>query len=438
MAIIGGGGFRVPLVIRALRSRPSAIDHVVLFDADPSRLAVIRSVLGPSTDRLRITAALDLSTALRGCDFVFSAIRVGGTDGRVRDERRAIRAGLLGQETVGAGGLAYGLRTVPVVDEIARTVAQVAPQAWVVNFTNPAGLVTEAMRSTLGDRVIGICDSPVGLVRRACRALGLEMEQLDRIDYAGLNHLGWLRSLPVDSHDWLPHLIASPDLLARTEEGRLFGADLLQTLKVLPNEYVYYYLRTADAALGIARSGSTRGEQIARQQTEFYARATQSPQDAEAAWERARREREEGYLAEARAEGEARDEDDLAGGGYEQVALDVMSALAGGGARELIVNVANNATLPGLPDDMVIEVPALITPTGAFPLPVSPLDAGQLRLVSAVRRAERGVITAARTGSRAAAVEAFSDHPLVDDGTIATQLVDSVIADEPSVARLLS
>ena len=175
LVIVGGGGFRVPLIHRALARRPElAITELVLVDVDPNRLAVISNVIGhpAGLPGPELVLAASPADAIRGADFVFSAIRVGGAIGRVADERRALARGVIGQETVGAGGLGYGLRTLPVALELARTVAELAPQAWLINFTNPAGLITEALRPVLGDRVIGICDSPAGLIRRASHAAG--------------------------------------------------------------------------------------------------------------------------------------------------------------------------------------------------------------------------------------------------------------------------
>ena len=187
---------------------------------------------------------------------MFSAIRVGGAAGRVADERRALAHGVLGQETVGAGGLAYGLRTLPVALELARTVAELAPRAWLINFTNPAGLITEASRAVLGDRVIGICDSPVGLIRRVCRALGVAETELatGRVvpDYVGINHLGWLRALRRDGEDLLPDLLGSDAAIESFEEGRLFGAPLMRALAAVPNEYLHYYYSTAEVLAALA------------------------------------------------------------------------------------------------------------------------------------------------------------------------------------------
>ena len=211
-----------------------------------------------------------------GADFVFSAIRVGGLEGRVVDERLALDLGLLGQETTGPGGVGYGLRTVPVALAIAERVGLLAPDAWVINFTNPAGLVTQAMQSVLGDRVVGICDSPLGLAKRAAGALGLRLSEVV-IDYAGTNHLGWLHGLSADGRDVLPELLADRERLESFEEGRLFGADWLQAIRAIPNEYLWYYDFTRDSIAQIREAGQTRGEYLLGQQGDFYAAVRRSP-----------------------------------------------------------------------------------------------------------------------------------------------------------------
>ncbi|NED80207.1 6-phospho-beta-glucosidase, partial [Streptomyces sp. SID11233] len=228
--------------------------------------------------------------------------------------------------TVGAGGVLYGLRTVPVAVEIAERVRAVAPDAWVINFTNPAGTVTEAMAGVLGERVIGICDSPVGLVRRAARAAGAAPGPLS-YDYVGLNHLGWLRALrAADGTDLLAALLADRAALESFEEGRLFGADWLRALGSLPNEYLHYYYFRREALAAVRAAGTTRGEFLREQQEAFFAAAAREPSRAYALWEATRREREETYMAESReaSGGWERDEEDLAGGGYDQVALALM------------------------------------------------------------------------------------------------------------------
>ena len=271
VSILGGGGFRVPLICRELAVSGLAADEIVLYDVAPERLRVITDVL--AGDHLPLRATTDLDAALRGADLIFAALRVGGLDGRVRDERTALDLGVLGQETVGAGGLSYAARAVPVVDAIARRIADLASDAWVISMTNPAGIVTEVMAASLGARVIGVCDSPMALVRRACAAAGVDpgtsLAQLaDRVeaDYLGLNHLGWLRGLRVAGADLLPGLLADTARLNRIEEGRLFGADLLQALGAIPNEYLYWYYAQAEALRDVLAARRTRGEHVRAEQ----------------------------------------------------------------------------------------------------------------------------------------------------------------------------
>ncbi|MFC9812513.1 6-phospho-beta-glucosidase [Streptomyces virginiae] len=448
LTILGGGGFRVPLVYGALLGdhAEGRVSHVTLYDEDPGRLAAMTRVLADLAaaaavpDAPAVTAARDLEEALRGADFVFSAMRVGGLDGRAADERVALAEGVLGQETVGAGGVAYGLRTVPVARAIARRIARVAPEAWVINFTNPAGLVTEAMAEELGDRVIGICDSPVGLGRRIARLLGARPEEA-WIDYVGLNHLGWVRGLRIGGRDELPRLLADTKALESFEEGRLFGAEWLRSLGAIPNEYLHYYYFNRDTVRAYQEAGQTRGAFLRDQQRGFYAEAGRAGLPAGAAlaaWDRTRAEREATYMAENREAagvGE-RDESDLESGGYEKVALALMRAIARDERATLILNVRNGSTLSVLDAAAVIEVPCLVDANGAHPLGVEQLPLHAVGLVTAVKAVEREILAAAASGSRADAVKAFALHPLVDSVAVARRLVDGYAQAHPGLAHL--
>ncbi|MFG2626308.1 6-phospho-beta-glucosidase [Streptomyces sp. NPDC048473] len=443
LTILGGGGFRVPLVYGALLAdhAEGRVSAVTLYDTDADRLTAIARVLGEQAanvpDAPAVTATTELDEALRGADFVFSAIRVGGLEGRAADERVALDEGVLGQETVGAGGIAYGLRTVPVAVDLAQRIARLAPHAWVINFTNPAGLVTEAMSRYLGDRVIGICDSPVGLGRRIARVLGADPDRA-RIDYVGLNHLGWVRGLQVDGRDELPRLLANPELLGSFEEGRLFGVDWLQSLGAVPNEYLHYYYFNREAVRAYQDAEQTRGAFLREQQKGFYARVKDPAAAALPAWDRTRAEREATYMSENRevaGVGE-RDESDLESGGYEKVALALMRAVARNERTSLILNVRNRTTLSVLDADAVIEVPCLVDANGARPVAVDPLPYHAIGLVTAVKAVERAVLDAAESGSRATAVKAFALHPLVDSVTVAGRLLDGYMKVHPRLAYL--
>lgn len=483
--IAGGGGFRVPLVYRALCAGPYAglVRELVLFDVDPGRLGAITAVLrsmppAPSTARSMptarsapdrsaavgpppaVTATTSLREALTGTDVVFAAIRPGGTAGRIADERVAQDLGLLGQETTGAGGISYALRSIPAMLELARSMRTLCPDAWLVNFTNPAGMVTEALVPVLGRKVIGICDSASALVHRAARAAGapLPAGRLDGVGYYGLNHLGWLYRLESGGRDLLPDLLADPGALAGFEEGRLFPQPFLQERGVLPNEYLFYYYETARAASAMRAMDATRGESIHGQQSELYPRLAAAGPAAFDLWDAARQAREEGYLAEARTGDEARDAEDLAGGGYEQVALAVMRALTGGaadspagaGGSQLILNTRNAAgaregvtgergaepAIPGLPADAVVEVPCTVTAAGAVPIPQDLPAAPQLELMQRVKRVELLAVRAASHGDRRAALEAFAEHPLVGSAQLAVQLLSGYEAAFPFLAGL--
>ena len=489
VTILGGGGFRVPLVARALAASGLPVSRLTLHDTDAGRLDVIAGVLrgdpltGPVLGALTATER-DLDAALTGAGLIFAALRPGGLDGRVTDERSALALGLLGQETTGAGGLASAARTVPVAAAIARRTAVLAPYAWVISMTNPAGIVTEAMTAALGPRVIGVCDSPVGLIRRACAACGIDPGPAlgtvtDRVepDYLGINHLGWLRALRANDTgsagggDVLPGLLADPERLRRTEEGRLFGPDVVRALGALPNEYLYWYYGRAEALRDVLAAGRTRGEHVRERQRAFYAAAAAAlagragEAGAARAWHEANDERNRSYFAELRtgaAAGE-RDEADVAAGGYESVAIALAAALTGGPPARLILNVPNGTTVPALPPATVIEVPCRVDAGGPVLLPVAPPTAHQLGLMAAVRASERDIADAAlladgqdfagqsrvmRNGAgpasprerartaRDLALRAFATHPLVGSLDAARSLAAAAIPMPPHPTQI--
>ncbi|WUI03176.1 6-phospho-beta-glucosidase [Spirillospora sp. NBC_00431] len=456
LAILGGGGFRVPYVYEALlrdRGVPR-IDEVRLHDTDAGRLEVMAGILTALADGAgdapKVITATGLDRALDGADFVFAAIRVGGTAGRISDERVALDLGVLGQETTGPGGLAYGLRTIPVMTRLARRIGALAPDAHVINFTNPAGMITEAMQAVLGDRVLGVCDTPSGLGTRVAAALGLDPSRL-RLDYVGLNHLGWTRRVLHDGTDVLPAVLADDDLLGSLEEAAVFGRDWLRDLGTIPNEYLYYYYFNREAVRATLDAPSTRGEFLAAQQAAFYDRAAPLANRASGAaalalWRETVAARSASYMAEMKgaATGEPAGGDGHTGAdpvdeGYAGVAVRVMAAISRDEPATMILNVRNGTTVPALPPDAVVEVPALVDAGGVHPLtlPAQP-DLHQTGLMQQVKAVERLTIRAALTGSRADAAKAFALHPLVGSVPVGRRLLDGYIDRVPEVAAVFA
>lgn len=442
LTVIGGGGFRIPQLFTALGgdAAPITVTELHLHDVQAERLNTIRKILehlAPDLPKApKLSFSTDLDEAVTGADFIFSAMRIGGIDGRIADERTALDLGVLGQETVGPGGLAYAMRTLPVVTHLAERVRELAPNAWLINFTNPAGLVTETMRRILGDRVIGICDTPIGLMRRATRAAGGDPRTVE-FDYVGINHLGWLRTLSVDGIDRLPEVLASDSALAGIEEARLLGFDWVRTIGALPNEYLYYYYFTREATERIRSSKETRGEFLKRQQGRFYADALGlGPAATLELWEETLREREFTYMAESRADDErdARLEEDVEDGGYQKVALELMTALSGGDPATMILNVGNRGNVPQLPDEAVIEVPCRVDADGVHPQRVAPVAGDMLGLMRQVKAAEQLTLEASITRSAELAWRGLAAHPLVDSVAVAKQLLDGYRDRIPGVA----
>jgi 6-phospho-beta-glucosidase len=452
LCILGGGGFRTPFVWQALlrdTGRPR-VDRVSLYDTDAGRLQVmvriLRQLAAEFPDAPEVAATTDLDTALTGSDFIFAAIRVGGLHGRQIDEHVALGLGVIGQETTGPGGLAYAIRTLPVMIDIARRTRRLAPEAYFLNFTNPAGIITEALQAELGDRILGICDTPSELGRRVAGLLGHDHQRL-QLDYVGLNHLGWMRRILLDGRDVLPDLLADDELLARLEETTIFGADWLRSLGMIPNEYLHYYYDNRDAVARISAARTTRGDFLAATQTAFYDQAAHTD-DVAQLWRQAVEQREASYMAEAKggvqgapaAHSQGPEDDRTADPsqlGYAGVALAVMRAISRNERAAAILNVRNRGTVQGLPYDAVVEVPTVIDANGVHPLTVDPPGLAELGLMQQVKAVEQRIIAAVRAGSRSAAVTAFALHPLVDSRAVAGRLVDAYVAQIPEVAAAL-
>jgi 6-phospho-beta-glucosidase len=423
------------------------VTEVALYDVSEERLGAMTLILSQLAegfeDAPKLIPTTSLQTAIEGSDFIFAAVRVGGLEARACDEHVALDLNVIGQETTGPGGLAYAIRTIPTMLEIAHLVKSLAPNAFFMNFTNPAGIITEAMQSVLGDRVLGICDTPSGLGRRVAGILGADHTRV-QMDYVGLNHLGWMRRVLLDGKDILPALLADEARLGSMEEALVFGTDWLRTMGLIPNEYLYYYYFNRDAVKKIRSSKQTRGDFLIATQTDFFTRALAAGDGAAKLWQEAVEFRSASYMAEAKGgeqgapENEHKIDADPSHQGYAGVALSVMAAISRNERSTAILNVRNGSTIQGLPQDAVVEVPSIIDANGVRPLSTAQPELHQIGLMQQVKAVERHTIAAAMTGSKQEALKAFALHPLVDSVTVARDLLDGYIARIPLIADVLT
>ena len=249
------------MLVGGLTGSDLPIDEIALYDVDQDRLSTIGGVAARMAAQGRVVLSASLDDCVTGADFVFTSIRVGGLAHRVRDETIALSHGIVGQETVGPAGFAMAARTIPHMVQYARAIARAAPGAWIINFTNPVGMVTEAMR-TVTSRVIGICDTPTELFEEVAHALDLQSDR-SFFDYFGLNHLGWIREVYSDGVPQLRRLWNDRERLQSLYKVPLFDPAYLRHLELLPTEYVYYYESPKRAVDNMRQAGQTRGQAIA-------------------------------------------------------------------------------------------------------------------------------------------------------------------------------
>jgi 6-phospho-beta-glucosidase len=445
LTILGGGGVRMPAFVRAvLASRPGTFSEICLFEPDPGRreticrlAAEIAAALG-HPDVIQVSS--DAAEAFTGADYVFSAIRVGGDRGRIIDEEVALRRGIVGQETTGPGGGAMALRTIPVVLSYCDLLAQVAPDAVLINFTNPAGLITQAISTQGKVRVAGVCDTPGGTVEHLAAFLGAADVSVAG-SYAGLNHLGWVCSLRDDGRERIGELLDRfEELQAADHRFASFDPELVRRVGAIPTEYVYYFYDPGRYVADIRRAGATRGQDVLRLNEELMAGlgkafADGGVQDAWTVYDTLLGVRRDTYMradmqgdngqGAARARRSALPPTEIAAariGGYEGLALRVIDGLAGVAPGEVIVNTPAGASL-GLDPADVVEVPARVDPGGLTPLPLPELPRPALGLIMQVKEYERGIVQAATTGDAGLAAVALAEHPLVPGITAARELI---------------
>jgi len=407
IAVIGGGSTYTPELIEGFARRGDVLSGVelVLHDIAADRLAVVGGlasrILAAQGSSHRLVTTTSLDEAVDAADAVLVQLRVGGQHARLIDETLPGRFGLLGQETTGPGGFAKALRTVPVVLNIAEVVAERAQSdAWIVDFTNPVGIVTRALLDQ-DYRALGLCNVAIGFQRRFAARFGVAADEV-QLDHVGLNHLSWIRQVRVDGVDRMPDLLDTP--AAEELAGAIrVPADLLRTLGAIPSYYLHYFYCT-DRAIAEQASGPHRAEEVLQIERTLLAMYADPALDHKPA------------LLEQRG-----------GAYYSEAAAALVTSLLTGDRAHHYVNVRNNGSVAGLPDDAVVEVPATVDRAGAHPVPIAPLAPELLGLVQAVTAYEVLTIQAARTGDRRVAVRALLANPLVRQWDRAVPLLDALL-----------
>jgi 6-phospho-beta-glucosidase len=412
LCVIGGGSTYTPELLEGLIQRHAdfGLEEVVLMDIAPERLEpvggfcarMVKAAGSPFT--LRWTT--DRVDAVRGASFVVNQIRVGGNEARHEDIQLGLRHGLIGQETTGVGGFAKALRTIPQVLDIARTVEAHAPEAWVVNFANPSGIITEALIRHASVKTVGLCNIPIDMRMELAKHLKLEVEKV-AIDYTGLNHLGWVRRVRVDGEDISDTIWeAMEDMNGPANIPEItYPKGFLRALKGIPSPYLRYFYATDEMYRGIKDKPKSRAQEVLELEKQLFALYADETLDTKPA------------LLNERG-----------GAWYSRVAVDVMAALTRNEAWIDVVNVQNRGTIPELPFDAVIETNAVLRKGAIDPLPVPALEPDKLALLVPVKAYEQLTISAATRGSYQDALLALVAHPLVPTADLAAAVLDDIIA----------
>jgi 6-phospho-beta-glucosidase len=403
VAVVGGGSTYTPELVSGL-SRLD-VDSFVLHDIDAERREVVGGLAARMLARQGYAGSLDvtdqLERAVDGADFVLIQIRVGGQAARLGDETAPLTCGCIGQETTGAGGLAKALRTVPIVLEIAERVRELSNDAWIVDFTNPVGIVTRALLDH-DHKAIGLCNVAIGFQRRWARELGVEPHRVV-VDQVGLNHLTWVRRVLFDGEDILPRVLADQGDEIAMELG--LPRRLLDELGVVPSYYLRYFY-AHDEVLREQLDGVPRAQAVADIERELL-RLYRDP-----------------HLVEKPALLEQR-----GGAFYSEAALGLVASLVSGDGAVHEVDVRNAGTLEGLAADDVVEVPARVTSSGAEPLEQPPLAPELLGLTQHVAAYERLALGAALSRDVVDVKKALLAHPLIAQYAIAEQLLDRMVVE---------
>jgi 6-phospho-beta-glucosidase len=434
LAVIGAGGVRTPLIVKECYKKAESINltELALMDIDGNHLEqiekVTQSILDETPGKLKRTITTNPVEALEDADYVITTFRAGGIESRVIDERLPLSLGVLGQETTGAGGFAMGLRSIPVLLGYIDLMRQICPDAWLINFANPSGMMAEAaINAGHWSKTVGICDAPTEVQRVVSKFMAVPENEV-YLEYFGLNHLGWTRHIYVHGQDVLPGLIDNFDNLP-IKDLLPFSPALIKSLRMVPNEYLYYYYYSRNAVNNILKSAHTRGEEILAENNKLFAdleKSIKTPEQRKERYTRYLENRRLHYMENetGKASIDANEPITLElQGGYADVALRLIRSLETGEKQVHIVNTLNHGAIQGLPNDCVVEIPSLVGKDLVQPCSAGEIPLSCLGLLARVKAYEQLTIQAAVEGSESKAIQALTTHPLVADEKIATALV---------------
>ncbi len=448
LTVLGGGGVRSAFLAKSLayNAHRIGLQEVVFLDSSEENLKIFgeiaRYVFSQIRPDIHFSLTTDPVSALTNANYVITTLRVGGDESRVHDERIALNHNTLGQETTGAGGFAMAMRSIPAILNYCRLIEEhAAPDAILFNFTNPSGLVTEAIiKSGFKRRVYGICDAPSELIRELPAILNCDESDLS-VECYGLNHFSWFTHFTVKGEDVTDRLINNPDLYSKTAM-QYFSPELVQLCdKQLLNEYLYYYYYREVALKAIQDAPETRGEMIARINHEMRdelrsINVKENPKAAFDIWMKHYLRRENSYMQNESQQEKFNTRAPLTlqqfieepdSGGYAGVALDILEAVNSTTTKRIVVSLQNNDTLDFLRPDDVIEISCDLSKEGLKPVtPVHVPDA-QKNMLSSVKEYERLAVAAILQKDKSLAVRALMAHPLIGSWSLADKLVNEYL-----------
>ena len=405
LTIVGGGSSYTPELIHGLIQQYETlpVSEVCLTDINETRLNILsglsQRMFAKAGLPIQVTATADRRWALKGAHFVNSLIRVGGMEARINDEKIPLKYNIIGQETTGPGGMVKALRTIPVMLDLARDMVEICPEAWLINYTNPSGIIAEALGKHSRVRYVGLCSGPKEWIAQVLRLIHIEPLRAN-VDWLGLNHLGFITRVWIDGRD------ATAQAIEAATQAWAIDGEAMRTLGVIPASYLRYYYHH-DLVVAQAREPGhlTRGEQVREIEAELL-RQYAKPELA-------------GKPELLKKRG---------GGGYADVALAAMTAIQHNKGERQVIQVLNQGAIDDLPADAAVEVPCLVDRMGPHPLRMGAIPLPIRGLIQAVKAYESLTVQAAVEGSKRVALQALMAHPLVRTWEVARPLLDDLLA----------